>query len=143
MGQTWLKAAAVHIVVVGALFFPYLFQGRVFFEAGALHHAMPWSPQPPADSRMQPKTLDDLGYYGPHARFYSRELEAGRFSLWNPDIGCGVPAHATRQSPIFSPLYLPMLLLLSDIEYLHGSAMLRLLLAGLFFRRGSTSETAA
>ncbi len=57
--------------------------------------------------------IDYECYQLPVHRFVRSELLQGRFPLWMPSMGCGMPLHAAQQAAVTYPLLTPFLLLFS------------------------------
>lgn len=67
-------------------------------------------------------------YQRPVRSFLKEELAAGRFPLWNPWIGCGIPIHATGQVSVAYPLMTPILFLTDANRALKASLFLHVIL---------------
>src|SRR5438132_1149899 len=78
------------------------------------------------------RVLDTPDYYGyqlPTREFVRQELLAGRFPLWIPTIGNGLPLHAGQQASLCYPLLTPLLVVLPANNALRVAVFLHLLLA--------------
>jgi len=71
---------------------------------------------------------DYPAYQLPVHRFVQSELQEGRFPLWMPQLGGGMPVHAGQQAAITYPLLTPLLLLTSVNHALRLALFLHLLL---------------
>lgn len=89
---------------------------------------------------------DPVVEFVPWLEFSRAELAEGRFPLWNPYNGCGVPHWANFQSAVLSPFSLPFYVLPLKWALL-ASAFLKSFVAGaallLFLRTLGLSKTAS
>ncbi len=89
---------------------------------------------------------DPVVEFVPWLEFSRAELAEGRFPLWNPYNGCGVPHWANFQSAVLSPFSLPFYVLPLKWALL-SSAFLKSFVAGaallLFLRTLGLSKTAS
>lgn len=74
---------------------------------------------------------DPVVEFVPWLEFSKSELAQGRFPLWNPHNGCGVPHWANFQSAVLSPFSLPFYVLQLKWALL-ASAFAKSVVAGLF-----------
>ncbi len=86
---------------------PGLRDGRVIVPIDMLYAFPPWTsltptPEPPANGLLG----DQIQQMYPWRAFIHEELAAGRFPLWNPYAGAGVPLFANGQSAVLYPLNL-------------------------------------
>ncbi len=95
------------IVVLLLTYGPGLLEGRIILPADMLEAFPPWTavapdPGPPANGLLG----DQIQQMYPWRVFVHDELAAGRFPLWNPYAGAGVPLFANGQSAVLYPLNL-------------------------------------
>ena len=117
-------------VVIALLLHASLFGGRGLVPADGVLIAPPWV----KSYGRQPSNyllVDQYTAFLPVKQFFSDEVRQGRFPLWNPHLGSGVPSLAGMQA---AALY-PINLLVSPIGPFAGSgvaAFLKLFFAGVF-----------
>ncbi|MDX2167653.1 MAG: hypothetical protein SF182_11340, partial [Deltaproteobacteria bacterium] len=87
-------------------------------------HSRPLDGAPPAAELGDLVTL-----YYPMLRYAAAEVAAGRLPLWNPYQSCGEPLLANPGLTLFYPLYLPLLVLPTDVA-LRLDLVLHLTIAG-------------
>ncbi len=78
------------------------------------------------------RVIDQPDYYSyqlPTREFVKAELLAGRFPLWIPYLGYGLPLHAGQQATICYPLLTPLLLVLPVNYAIRVAVFLHLVLA--------------
>lgn len=129
MSERRWSFAALGVVIV-LLLHTALFTGRGLVPADGVLAAPPWV----KSYGRQPSNyllIDQYTAFLPMKQFFSDELRQGRFPLWNPHLGSGMPSLAGIQA---AALY-PINLLVSPIGPFAGSgiaAFLKLFLAGVF-----------
>ncbi len=64
----------------------------------------------------------------PIREFVKREFAEGRFPIWNPWLGCGIPFHATGQVGLTYPLMTPLLLVADANRAIQISLFLHVIL---------------
>lgn len=110
VGHPALTAGVAALVVLALTYGRGLAEGRVIVPADLLTAFPPWTatladPEPPANGLLG----DQIQQMYPWRAFVHDELAAGRFPLWNPYAGGGVPLFANGQSAILFPLNLTVL----------------------------------
>lgn len=143
--RTWLRdvleAAALHLALGGAVFAPALLTGDLLVPADLLHTIYPWGAYLPQTPSHNPALLDVIQQFYPWFLFFRDELLAGRFPLWNPSLGLGLPHAANPLTASFFPLSLLALFGPTGWNLL---LLLRLAVAGtgtyLFLRRCGRSR---
>jgi hypothetical protein len=126
--RSWSFAALG--VVIALLLHTSLFTGRGLVPADGVLVAPPWV----KSFQSKPSNYllaDQYTAFVPVKQFFSDELRRGRFPLWNPHLGSGMPSIASMQA---AALY-PINLLVSPIGPFAGSgiaAFLKLFCAGMF-----------
>lgn len=87
-------------------------QPRAFAVAFGIVCLMPFTPLLVPDNAVIPPVFGDYECYQLSSRRFARaEFLDGRFPLWNPNLACGVPLHATQQAALAYPLLTPFILL--------------------------------
>ncbi len=99
------RLAAVFALVLLALFGPVLFAGRVLLPLDSLRLSAPFTALPPADPPGNPQ-VDLTQQIAPTLTAVRRALAAGRWPLWDPLVGPGIPLLADPQSQLLQPLVL-------------------------------------
>lgn len=65
----------------------------------------------------------------PIREFAREEMLSGRFPLWIPYLGCGMPLHASQQASLCQPILTPFVLLLGANQGIKASLFIHLALA--------------
>jgi len=100
-----IRVWAVFGMIVVILFGPALFLGKVLLPADIL----PWLRTPEAMRALpegNPLQLDLVTQVVPLQAEVRREVAAGRWPVWNPDAGAGMPLLADPTAQVFQPLVL-------------------------------------
>jgi hypothetical protein len=105
-----IPAAIAAIIVLLLTYGPGLREGRVIVPADMLESFPPWTgtvatPDRPANGLLG----DQIQQMYPWRVFAHEEIAGGRFPLWNPYAGGGVPLFANGQSALLFPLNLAVL----------------------------------
>jgi hypothetical protein len=122
----WVAALAA---VLAILLHSSLFGGRGLVPADGIFNFPPWleATNRPSNSLL----TDQYLVFIPQHEFTRREFLQGKFSLWNPNLECGIPNLASMDGALLFPVNL--LLLPVDPFYAGGiSAFMKLFLAGWF-----------
>jgi hypothetical protein len=126
--RLWVAAA----LLIGALCGASLFAGAVLLPLDSLRAEVPFRGLAPATPHANPLQGDLLLLVAPALARVGADLGDGRWPLWNPAAGAGMPLLADPQSQALQPLAL----LAQPLGPLAGAgflAALRLLLALVFF----------
>ena len=125
-------AATVAVIVAFALLLEPIkrFHDSTFSTADFLNNQPATRVDPNWRARNQ-QLSDPVVEFVPWLEFSRAELAQGRFPLWNPHNGCGVPHWANFQSAVLSPFSLPFYLLPLKWALL-ASAFAKSVAAGLF-----------
>ncbi|HSS76949.1 MAG TPA: hypothetical protein VLV54_09400, partial [Thermoanaerobaculia bacterium] len=140
-----IRVWAVFGAIVVILFGPSLFLGKVLLPADIL----PWVRTPQEMRALpggNPLQLDLVTQVVPLQAEVRRAVAAGRWPVWNPDAGAGMPLLADPTAQVFQPLVL-VGLPLPLAQAIGLTAGLKVLIALVFFflllRRQGLSEGAA
>lgn len=140
------RTLAAFAVVLALFFGPVLFGGRILLPLTILRSVAPFRTLPPDSAPEYHLLGDQVRQIAPWALEVRRELEAGRWPLWNPHLGAGMPLLGDPQSQAFAPLTVAAY----PLDFWAGlgvTAALRVLLALVFFflllRRQGLAEPAA
>lgn len=126
-----LAAAVASVVALLLLFEPIKrFHDSAFSTADFLNNLPATRVDPTRRARNQ-QLSDPAVEFVPWLEFSKNELAQGRFPLWNPHNGCGVPHWANFQSAVLSPFSLPFYVLPLKGALL-ASAFAKSFVAGLF-----------
>jgi hypothetical protein len=140
--RLWASAAAAIALLCG----PALFAGRVLLPLDSLRGEVPFRELAPATPHANPLQGDLLLLVAPTLARVAADVGAGRWPLWNPYAGAGMPLLADPQAQALQPLAL-LALPCGALAAAGLLAGLRLLLALVFFflllRRQGLGEGAA
>jgi hypothetical protein len=121
----WSAALAAVLVV---LLHESLFGGKGLVPADGVLNLPPWNdPTRPGNYLL----VDQANTFVPQHEFVHQHVLRGKFPLWNPHLGCGMPNLASMHGALLFPIQL----LLSPVDPFYASgpaAFLKLFLAGLF-----------
>ena len=97
-------AAGLHLLLALAVFFPAFLTGDVLFPSDLLRTIYPWGSYMKPGPSHNPALLDVVQQFYPWFLFFRDELLAGRFPLWNPQLGLGLPHAANPLTASYFPL---------------------------------------
>jgi hypothetical protein len=121
----WSAALAAILIV---LLHESLLGGKGLVPADGVLERPPWNdPTHPRNYLL----VDQSTIFIPQHQFVHQQVTRGKFPLWNPNLGCGMPNLASMQGALLFPIQL----LLSPIDPFYASgpaAFLKLFLAGWF-----------
>ncbi|MEM7311191.1 MAG: hypothetical protein AAF682_31275 [Planctomycetota bacterium] len=131
--KRYLALAAVALAAVLVVFLrDSLVGGKALSQLDHLFSFAPWSEVAPPEHRAGNHLLEDQAILMvPWLEFAAEELRAGRLPLWNPYNYGGQPIHAANSGSFLWPVN-ALYYLFPGPEFYAWSALVRLLLAGLF-----------
>ncbi|MGH9361359.1 MAG: hypothetical protein ACRD2T_05535, partial [Thermoanaerobaculia bacterium] len=98
------RIAAVFALVLLPLLGPVLFGGKVLLPLDNLRVAVPFTQLPPSEPPGNHLQDDLVTQIAPTLTAVRRALDGGRWPLWDPLVGAGIPLLADPQSQVLQPL---------------------------------------